>query len=81
MALTEAQAAHLQAMTTALMGIADAADKVCDRGVVDEDEFDALEQARDIARRVLEGEAYDIAEDAVRADWAAVGGGPIVDDQ
>ena len=39
----------------------------------------AVEVARDIAGRVMKGESYDMAADAVRADWAAAGGGPIED--
>ena len=78
MAMSEAQAAHLQSVTTALTGIADAADAVIGEDFTDENE-DALELARDIARRVINGESYDLAADAVRADWAAAGGGPIED--
>ncbi len=81
MAMSERQAEHLQSLTTALTGVADTAGTVCDRVTLDDDDFDALERARDIARRVLEGESYDRAEDAVRAEWAAAGGGPIEDDQ
>ena len=84
MAMSEAQAVHLQSVTTALTGIADASDAMIDRPVVDgdltwEDETAALELARDIARRVINGESHDLAADAVRADWAAAGGGPIED--
>ncbi len=81
MAMSEAQAAHLQALTTALTGLADAVDTMVGAQDFTDENEDAVELARDIARRVLVGESYDMAADAVRADWAAVGGGPIVDDQ
>ncbi|MCH7630355.1 MAG: hypothetical protein IIC07_00480 [Proteobacteria bacterium] len=76
--MSEAQAAHLQSLTTALGGMADAVDAMIGEDFTDANE-DAVERARDIARRVLGSESYDMAADAVRADWAAAGGGPIED--
>ena len=80
MAMSEAQAVHLQSVTAALIGLGDAVDaSLASAAPPDGETALALELANDIMRRVLKGESYDLAADAVRADWAAAGGGPIED--
>lgn len=76
MAMSNAQAQHLQSLTTALMGLADAADaeELDDALRIDTPASITLEQASDTARRVLEGESYDLAAEAVAAEWAASSG-------
>jgi len=73
--MSNAQAQHLQSLTTALTGMAEAADaSFSSAAPPDGEEAAALEVARDVARRVLEGESYDRAAEAVAAEWAASSG-------